>query len=192
MTAYSIYRDDELVALLQKDDQQAFKTIFDRYWGALFAQALKKLGNAQEAEDLVQQLFIEVWERRSRIQITRSLNHWLAAAVKFKVLTVYSSRYRRMHTSSEIDEELPADTPLPDSIIELQEMMATLEAMIEALPERPRMVFRMSRDLQLSNKEIAEQLDISEKTVENHMNRALGSLRKSLGDSAMSVFLLLF
>ncbi len=140
----------------------------------------------------MQQLFIEVWERRTRINIIRSLNHWLAAAVKLKVLTVYSSRFRSLQTTGEINEEYPADAPLPYSIIELQQMMAKLEVLVEALPERPRMVFRMSREGQLSNKEIADQLNISEKTVENHMNRALGSLRKSMGDSPISVILLVF
>lgn len=192
MTVYSTYTDNELVALLQQDDQQAFEALYDRYWNLLFAQAFRKLDNAQEAEDLVQQLFIEIWERRARIRITHTLNRWLAAAVKYKVMTVYSSRYYRMRPSGEIKEELPSDAPLSHTIIELQELLSRLERLVEALPERPRMVFRMSRDAQLSRKEIAEQLNISEKTVENHLTRALGSLRKSFGESNLPVIFLLF
>jgi RNA polymerase sigma-70 factor (family 1) len=192
MVSYCTYADDELVELLRRNDPIAFREIYNRYWKQLFVQAAKKLNNNHEAEDAVQQLFIEVWERRANIRVTRSLHHWLAAAIKYKIFNLYSDRYRLMTASAEISTDIPGDTPLPHSLLELQQLMAELEAMVEALPERPRIVYRMSREAQLSNKEIAEQLNISEKTVENHMNRALSALRKSLGDSALSIVLAIF
>jgi RNA polymerase sigma-70 factor (ECF subfamily) len=192
MAAYRTHTDDELVELLKQHDQHAFREIYDRYWEQLFAQAVKKLDNNHEAEDAVQQLFIEVWERRANLRITRSLHHWLAAAIKYKVYSLYSDRYRSMRASAEISTDIPENAPLLHSLIEMQQLIAELETMVEALPERPRIVYRMSREGGLSNKEIAEQLNISEKTVENHMNRALNALRKSLGNSTLSIVLTIF
>ncbi|WEK33684.1 MAG: RNA polymerase sigma-70 factor [Candidatus Pseudobacter hemicellulosilyticus] len=192
MADYALYTDQALTDLLQQEDQLAFREIYNRYWNLLFTLAARQLDNAQEAEDTVQQLFIEIWERRKNIQVKRSLNHWLAAAVKFKVLSIYSARHRQLSITGILPEDLPAQTPQPHSILEMQQLMAQLEAAVEALPERPRIVYRMSREGNLSNQEIARQLDISEKTVENHMNRALTSIRKSLGDAALSISILLF
>ena len=192
MASYSTHTDEELVVLLQQNDQAAFREIYDRYWKILFAQAVRKLNNNHEAEDAVQQLFIEVWERRAGIRITRSLHHWLAAAIKYKVFSLYSDRYRSLIASGEISTDIPEEAPLPHSLLEMQQLMAALEALVEALPERPRIVYRMSREGELTNKEIADQLNISEKTVENHMNRALNSLRKNLGNSTLSIILTIF
>lgn len=192
MASYSTHTDEELVVLLQQNDQAAFREIYDRYWKILFAQALRKLNNNHEAEDAVQLLFIEVWERRAGIRITRSLHHWLAAAIKYKVFSLYSDRYRSLIASGEISTDIPEEAPLPHSLLEMQQLMAALEALVEALPERPRIVYRMSREGELTNKEIADQLNISEKTVENHMNRALNSLRKNLGNSTLSIILTIF
>ena len=191
MALYHTYTDEELLKLLQEGDHTAFASIFDRYWNLLFSLAVKQLGDPYEAEEVVQEIFTEVWARRAGVKITCSLNYWLAAAVKYKTLTIFSNRHRRLLLTGDLPEDTLSETALPYSLIEMQQLMAQLESVVAALPERPRVIYRLSREEHLSNREIARQLQISEKTVENHMNRALSSLRKTFGDAALSLVLFL-
>lgn len=188
MASYNTYTDFELLQLLQNSDKKAFAELYNQYWDKLFALATRQLDNPYEAEEVVQELFIELWERRANLKIVRSLNHWLAAAVKYKVLTIFSNRYRRPQLTDQFPENILSETALPNSVIELQQLIVQLESLVDALPERPRVVYRLSREQHLSNREISQQLQISEKTVENHINRALGSIRKTLGDAAFFLF----
>jgi RNA polymerase sigma-70 factor (family 1) len=189
MSLYATYADGELLGLLQQGDDAAFTEIFDRYWPSLYALAIKQLRSAHEADEVVQELFIELWDRRAHLQVTRSLAHWLAGAVKYKVLTIFSRRQAQSRTTGELPEHLPSTAATPGSLLELQELLTRLEASVRALPQRAQLVYRLSREEQLSNRDIAHVLQISEKTVENHMNRALHSLRHTLGGAAVSVLL---
>lgn len=171
--------DYDLLNLLKEGDDEAFAEIFDRYWKPLLYVAAKKLGNIDEAEDIVQDLFISIWSRRERLEITTSLNHYLAASVKYMVSRQLVSRLKK----SPLDEET-ADGHGVHEGLEFEQLESQLAQIVASLPEKCQLVYQLSRESGYSHKKIAESLKISEKTVEAHISKALRAIRRGI-----SVFL---
>lgn len=187
MAAYTTYNDTALLDLVKEEDEHAFTEIYNRYWKLLFYIAQQKLQNLEEAEEIVQEVFTDLWARRHTITLKRSLKYYLASAVKYQVITCLSKRHQQLHLQQTF---IPTDQPFTaDSRLSFHELQEQLEDLVAALPEKCRIVYQLSRDEGLSHKAIASQLDISEKTVENHLTKALGHLRRGLGDAAFLFFL---
>jgi RNA polymerase sigma-70 factor (ECF subfamily) len=129
------------------------------------------------AEEIVHDVLLYIWEHRHQLTITTSLKSYLYAAVKNRALDYLKSQYARQVHESEVPEQIQA-AAYPDEELHLQELQTIIQQAIEQLPEKCRLIFRMSRNANLSYKEIAEQLDISPKTVEAQMGIALQRLRK--------------
>ena len=171
--------DAELVDLLKRDSEAAFSEIYGRYWGKLLAVAINRLDDEQEAEECVQDVRTSLWLRRSDINIKHTLSTYLGAAMKYQVIKRLDVRYRRRHQLAlALGDEHKEDSP--EAALFKKELMARIEATVCTLPEKCRMVYRMSREEDKSNKEIAEALGISEKTVEGHITRALNDIRSNL------------
>jgi len=181
MLTYPSYTDAKLLSLLKKDDIQAFEEIYHRYWKLLLSIALHKLNDLSEAEEIIQDVFIDVWKRRTVLEISASLKSYLAGAVKFKVYTTLASRYR-MKQKRDALQDLPVTSlePGADEIYQLKVLQERITAASNALPERCRLIYNLSRESGYSNKQIAYQLHISEKTVETQITRALKHLRSVL------------
>ena len=185
-----IATDQELVALLAQDNREAFTELYQRYWDKIFAVAIHRLGDVQEAEEVVQEIFLSLWARRNNLQLTHSLHTYLSVAVKYKVINHLARQHRRQ---LRLDELTNAAPPAPNSIAEWlneKELRIQLEKGIANLPEKCRIVFLLSREENKTYAEIAAALNISQKTVEAHMSKALSTLRQSLKVAA-SLFLLL-
>ncbi|MGH7493700.1 MAG: RNA polymerase sigma-70 factor [bacterium] len=149
----------------------------------MFNFAHYKLRNVEAAEDIVQEVFIKLWENRHQIKAERSLKSYL-----YTITTNLALNYIR-HTKVAIkfQRTLNEESFLqesPQSSLEKKELHEKLLAALALLPEKPRIVFMMSRMEQLSYREIAERLEISIKTVESHIGAALKALRKSLQTAA--------
>jgi RNA polymerase sigma-70 factor (family 1) len=185
LTNYTTYSDEQLVGLLKINDEIALKEIYNKYWNLLFTLAAQKLNNTYDAEDTVQQIFIDLWQRRKTLEITRSLNHYLAAAVKYRVLNILIKRSRQPSILYSIPENTGSSHDEPYSILEFQQLQEKLELIVEKLPGRAQLIFRLSRNQALSNRQIAQELGISEKGVEIQITRALSKIRECLGDVAM-------
>jgi len=179
MGPYKNFTDVELVATLKTDDKTAFAEIYDRYWDKLFSMAGHKLDQLEDAEEVVQNIFISLWNRRATLNITSTLNSYLAVSVKYRVIKVLEKQYhQRKYTDS-----LGAQQRLDDSTqewLEFTELKAQLEQLVRELPDKCQLVYRMSREDGFSQKEIAGKLDISEKTVEAHLGKALKTIRSGL------------
>lgn len=184
MKSYQEYSDNQLVHLLQGDDDKAFTEIYNRYWKLLYYIAYKRLGNYEEAEECVQDVFADIWGRRKTLQITRLLKYYLAAAVQYQVMKQLSQRSR--NNLQALDEE--ATTAMTSAAADQQLLFGELEVQIQelvgTLPEKCRLVYTLSRHDGLNNKAIASQLGISEKTVENQLTKALSRIRNGLGFTA--------
>ncbi|MHA4893559.1 RNA polymerase sigma-70 factor [Pedobacter sp. PWIIR3] len=182
MADYGKLSDHELTALMKQDDQVAFTEIYNRYWNKLFTAAANKIEDFQEAEDVVQQLFITIWNRREVLEITSSLQSYLSVAVKYRVLKALAKQYRQKNFGDESAEKTLAE--LEDNStqewLEFQEIKERLNVLIDQLPEKTRTVYRMTREQGMTQKQVAEELDISEKTVEFHMSKALKNLKTGL------------
>jgi RNA polymerase sigma-70 factor (family 1) len=164
---------------LFEGDEYAMQEIFEIFWEPLFSKAYNILKNEDDAKDIVQTVFIDIWKRRKE-KIILNLKAYLSNAVKYQV-------FKKMHhakiTQNHIErfEEIVFYDYL-DELIHSNEIVDNLNATIEKLPEKCKEVFKLSRFEDLSNKEISEKLDISIKTVENHITKALRNLRTDLKD----------
>ncbi len=174
MTPHIQYNDGTLVHLLSKGDEAAFTVIYQRYWKRLYGLAYDRLKSKEMAEDIIQEVFTGLWQRRSTT-IVKSLYAYLAAATRYAIINQLA---KQVNISM---EELPFEienVENHDLSIRFLEQMIAKE--VNKLPEKCKLVFRYSRTQGLSNKEIAAELNISEKAVEKHITRALSHLRGQL------------
>lgn len=176
--------DMQLIDRLKSGDESALAAIYKKYWQQLFMAAYNVLKDKQVCEDVIQELFIKLWNCRSNIQITVSLKAYLHASVRYEV-------YRQLRAgvvTSDVFDDLASRLQSPASYenLEYKELVSQVNSVVETLPEKCREVYRLSREEYLTHKQIASQLNISTKTVENHLTKALKLLRGSLG----SLFLL--
>lgn len=180
MRNYQAFDDDELIALLKVDDEKALAELYDRYWDKLLAIAIHRLANLEAAQEVVQDIFIKLWLRRQELILTATLTTYLAVAVKYSVIDQLDKAYhKRVHTELR-DHDLTAQFPSIEEVIFEQELSERIEKNVKALPDKCQLIFRMSRELDFTYKQIASELNISEKTVEAHMSRALRQLRLHL------------
>lgn len=179
LKAYNTYGDHELVLLLKDDDQEAMRAIYDRYWDKLLAVAVNRLGIEQEAEECVQDVFLSLWKRREGLVLKHELSTYLWVAVKYQVINRLDKRYaKRNLKTTELKDEF--SIPSPEAHLLEKELLKKISATVDSLPEKCKMIYRMSREEGKSNKEIAAELKLSEKTVEGHVTRALKDIRTNL------------
>jgi RNA polymerase sigma-70 factor (ECF subfamily) len=160
------------------DDHDWLANIYREYWQRLYTAAYAILKDAQACEDIIQEIFLKLWQNRHRIEITTSLSAYLYASVRYEVYRQIKAGRVREDLFDDIYERIQAG---PDyGRIEYKELHSRINAIVEQLPEKCKAVYKLSREEHLSHKEIAAQLDISTKTVENHLTKALSLLRLSL------------
>ncbi|MBN9386195.1 MAG: RNA polymerase sigma-70 factor [Chitinophagaceae bacterium] len=171
---YSLYTDEELLSLLRDDDETALSTLYDRYWDKLLSIAFKHSKDKSTSKEIVQELFISLWNRRSTLQIDH-LDSYLATAVKFSVFKLY---YREHGRADKLKLNAPShENYTIDEIISAKFLEEYLNGIVETLPEKCRTVFKYSREQGMKIPEIAAQMGISEKTVEAHLTKSLKTLR---------------
>lgn len=185
MSAFYLYTDSELLDLVKSGDGAAFDEIYQRYWNILFKSAWYLLQDKAACMDVVQDVFVWLWEHRDHVVLT-TLRGYLVMAVRYKAANYLRNSKVR---ASFMEESSAAATagPSEEWMLELKELKAVIAGFTDALPSRCREVFYLSRHEHLSNREIAYRLGISEKTVENQITTALKKLRVRLG--SMSVLM---
>lgn len=169
--------DKDLMALLKSGDHAAFAEIYNRYWGLMYAHALKMLEDEDEAKDVIQELFITLWTKGPELELKSSLSGYLYVSVRHKIL----NKIRQQKTNSSFMQALALyiseneNSFLPQ--IHEKELAEAIDKEVEKLPAKMRRIFTMSRKDCLSYKEIAETLDISDKTVKKQISNALKILK---------------
>ncbi|HEY0670337.1 MAG TPA: RNA polymerase sigma-70 factor [Sphingobacteriaceae bacterium] len=189
MADYSGFSDRDLANLLKAGDITAFNEIYNRFSKVLYIYARKIVGNKDDAEDLVQDIFVTLWNKSETLELRSSLSSYLYASVRYKFFDLISSRKIRSDYISKFQLLIDTGVCSTDDYIDEKELSFLVEKEINGLPHKMREVFELSRKAGLSHREIAEKLDLSEKTVRNHINHALKILRLKLG---MTAFLLFF
>jgi RNA polymerase sigma-70 factor (family 1) len=180
------FLDTDLLLLLKEGNQFALKRIYDNYWKSLYLSAFGVLKDTQQAEDIVQDIFLQLWVRKHDVEI-KSLKAYLFTAVKYKVISFINSAPNRKVFIEEQELEKRAGSVHLIDLLEEREIKAILDQSIMTLPERCQQIFILSRKEHLNNKEIAERMGISTKTVENQITIALRHLKISLGDYMLFV-----
>ncbi|OQP58112.1 hypothetical protein A3860_07230 [Niastella vici] len=173
--------DEILLRLLKAGDDKAFKEIYSRYWKLLFEAAYHRLANRETAKELVQTIFLRIWEKRQTIHINH-LHGYLQTAIKNSIINYFESTLVHKRYLQHVMNTTASACEGAESIINFHELSQAIEKAIGSLPEKTRQIFRLSRFDQLSIREIATNMNISEKAVEYHITQSLKTLRVYLKD----------
>ncbi|TCC92182.1 RNA polymerase sigma-70 factor [Pedobacter frigiditerrae] len=173
--------DTELIELLKSEDALAYTIIYNKYFDVLYLQAYQKLRDKEEAQDLLHELFAQLWNKRNSLVINSSLSGYLYTAVRNKVLDVISHQEVESKYIKSLQGYIEQGYCITDHNIREKQLSALIESGIASLPPKMREVFNLSRKDKLSHKEIAAQLNLSEQTVKKQINNALKILRSKLG-----------
>lgn len=177
---YKGQSDDQLLEYIGKGDRKAFEQLFNRYWESLFAASLQRLQSEQLAKDVLQELFIELWEKHESLNISSNVSGYLFTALKHRVINKIKAETTRVKYEKMTIRYYEINGLATEHQFSRNYLQEEMESKVKQLPDRCREVFELSRIEQLSHKEIGERLNISPKTVENHIGRALKVLRPYL------------
>ena len=170
--------DQELWQRVANDDQRSFRTLFDRYYRYLLVTVVNVTGDQALAKDAAQEVFLQLWKKRSDLQIQSEFKAYLRRAVLNRAFNTLKSRGR--FTDEDQIPEQPSTVSSAQQNLEKEDLQTVINKAIDALPDRCRMVFTLCRLEGMSHKEIATQMNISTKTVEHQMTKALKLLRKAV------------
>ena len=165
---------------LKQGDKDAFDFIFREYYQSLVRFAMGFIQDQDKAEEFVQGIFVKLWEGKKEIVITTSLKAYLYKSVQNKCLD--SIKHDKIRHRHEQNIQYYIETQTGENAYSSIELQEKIEGAINHLPEKTREIFRLSRYSNKKYKEIAELLNISVKTVEAHIGKALSVLRKELDD----------
>jgi RNA polymerase sigma-70 factor (family 1) len=180
VNVYHSYDDAELLFLIKKDNDKAFRVLYERYWKKLLMQAHLKLQSTEEAEEIVQTIFINLWRRRHTIQLKYSFHTYVASMLKYEILHQLATNKKERNFRENVSALHVAEDHSTRNWLEYEQLREEIEKSVQLLPEKCQLVFRLSRENGLTEKQIAETLDIAPKTVQAHMGKALKQLRTSL------------
>ncbi|MDD6253757.1 MAG: RNA polymerase sigma factor [Candidatus Cryptobacteroides sp.] len=172
--------DNELMRMLKEDDVYAYRQIFRRYYAMVETFVSKMLRDSDLAADVTQNVFMKLWIKRSSGGEIPSLKNWLFLVAKNEVLDIFKSSLRKTSSACDADEVETPEIRTPEEVCQGSELNASLSSAVSSMPDKRRMIFRMSRMGHLSNEEIARRLDISVRTVEKHIELALKDIRRTL------------
>ncbi|MCB0527380.1 MAG: RNA polymerase sigma-70 factor [Saprospiraceae bacterium] len=177
--------EQQWLTALSAGDESALRRIFDRHYALLLGDIYRIIPDENTCQDLAQEVFVELWRKRAELDIHTSLRAYLRRAAVNRALNHLKASRRlaldesveQLHVADESEREI-AEKADRDS------MEKALHAAIDALPEKCRLVFSLSRFEHLSHREISEKLGISVKTIENQITKAMKLLRQALARHA--------
>lgn len=175
--SYTGCTDERLLDLLKTGDEMAFTALYDRYWKLLFSVAFNKMGSLDDAEEIVQDVFADLWKRREALEIKLSVKSYLAAATKFQVYSSFAKKQRERKALEVLTGE---NVFTPEQELDFKDMQIRLHEAVSSLPDKCQLIYLLKQEGH-SNKEIAKSLNISIKTVEGQATTALRRVRTGLG-----------
>jgi RNA polymerase sigma-70 factor (family 1) len=177
---YKTYSDEQLVKLLKTNDAAAFTELYHRYWKKMFYKVGQKLSNFQIAEELIQDIFLDIWNRRDSLNLTSNFSHYLASALKYKVINQQAKEHREIMYQRTQTSAITIDNSTKESL-DAKELQKRIAELVAKLPEKCRLVYEY-RQQGFTQQQISNKMNISESTVETHVGRAMKSLRTGLSN----------
>jgi len=180
-----------LIRQFKDGDHHSFKILYQKYAPKLYGFSKKYLSTSEEAEEIVQEVFLRLWEKKENIDESQSFSSYILQAAKHRIFNGFR---KKVNERAYLDFLIYADqssTNFTDMVVDYREIKQKAEKAISAMPPKRQEIFRLSREKGLKNKEIAEKLHISIKTVENQMGQALKFLRDELSEYQMIILIFL-
>lgn len=171
-----MFTGSSVVERLREGDEKAFREIYLRYWKRLLLTAHRKVSSREEAEELVQNLFVSLWEKREEAVI-ENVERYLFTSLKYLVLNHIRSRMMEARYVSYAERTQSQKDNGTEASVALSDLAEALEAGLSCLPEKTMVIFKMNRQEHHSVKEIAQSLNLPTRTVEYHLSKALKALR---------------
>jgi RNA polymerase sigma-70 factor (family 1) len=182
-TELKLLPDGELLGLVRNDSMEAFEELYNRYWKSLYSFAYKRVRSKEISEEIVQDFLANLWAGRKTLIIKTSFEGYIYTAVRNLVFN-YIAKETRRKAYSHFVQLFKVDTDnSTEETINTRDLQQNIEKGLNNLPEKCRSVFELSRHENKSNKEIARELGISEKTVESHLTKAIKRLRVTLNSA---------
>lgn len=191
---YKQASDIELWYCCQQDDIRAYSELFDRYAKSLYRQAIAYVHNEMDAEELVMDLMLNLWEKRGHLKAHAGNNvkAYLMLSMRNRIINHLQKNIPDMSSIDLLEEDRLVDSRQADYGIISRDMEAIYESEVDKLSPQRQKVFRLSREKNLSYAEIAAELNLSVNTVENYMVSALNTLRENTREYQSFVTLLVF
>ena len=184
----NLLSDKELFLAISNGSHEAFSRFFDIYEKRIYGFLYKKLRSREDAEELLQVVFVKIWENRATKNPDGSLDAWVFQIAKNCALNMLHQRVRKLLFEKQLIDNLKISEDGEADIID-KDLRKHIDSLITHIPERRREIFKLRYEKELSYKEIAEHLNISEKTVDTQLQRALNYLRLQLGKELWAVTL---
>lgn len=192
MTANTDIKDQTLVIQLKDGSQLAFKQLFDRYTPRIYRFAISYLKSDADAEELVQDVFLKLWEKRETLDESQNIRAYI---FKIAINSIYNlskrKNYRQVYNEF-VKNNFTQGNEFTWNEVVYNELVDSLNLHIDKMPSQRRDIFLMSRKDGLSNQEIAKNLNISLRTVENQIYRSVSYLREQLKPNSVFLLLLFF
>lgn len=169
------HTDTELLDLLAQNDRDAFDALYDRYWELLYYAAYRRLKDKEQCKDIIQDVFVDLWCRRGQVTIS-NIKAYLLTAVRFQIYKLIAKE-KAGPAFFELYETLASSTSGAEGTLIEKELMVHVKAWIDELPEKKRQIFLLHTQHDKSTKEIATELSLSQKTVQNQLGTTIYRLR---------------
>jgi RNA polymerase sigma-70 factor (ECF subfamily) len=173
-------REKQIVLKVIEGNHEAFAQLYDMYAERIYYFALRFMISKEDAENITQEVFVKVWETRDRLDVNLSLSSYLFTIAKNTIFNIHRKRVNELAYLEHLGNYLELNHVRLENEIIFRDIQDHLEKLINELPPQRKKVFELSRKHGLSHKEIADQLNISEKTIETHIRLALKTLRDGL------------
>jgi len=171
-------------------DMAAYRFLFDQHFPDLCNFLLIYLHSKELSEEIALEIFTYIWEKRKTLQIKATFKSFLYASAKNKAISLYRKEQRKLFTSIDSGQSISQEESSSPHSMENTELREIIDSAINKLPEKSRQIYLLAWEENLSHKEIAEQMGITPKTVENHVGIALRKLRESLNPYYRQIFML--
>ncbi len=191
MTDVPEINEKTLVAKLKNNEAEAFDVLFHKYSNKLFRFAFSLLKNEEDACEIVQETFFKIWEKRNNIDSSKSFKSFLFSVSYHLIIDQLREKLKEQKFRNSLEKYFSTRANFQENRIDYDTLQTEINKAVDELPEKRKQIYKLSREQGFSHKEIAGQLGVKPKTVENQINLALKHIKTRLGKDILPVLLFL-
>jgi RNA polymerase sigma-70 factor, ECF subfamily len=189
MEDFSQYSDAELMREIKEDNMFAFDSLYKRYSNRLYKFAFSILKSTEESENILQDVFLNLWEKRHNVEKESSVKYYIFTITYNSAISLIRKKAKESQFFDHLKSLQDINQDMPSLELEYNELTTALKDIINLLPQRQKEVYLLHKEEGLKYQEIAERLNISVNTIETHMSRALKTIQDKLGKSSLLAIL---